>query len=388
MVIRIVRVLGAIAAAGFFVAIARAQTGAQQPLTVRVVSPADDAYVSGPTVIKAEVEPAAASVNLAFYVDGRLMCRVSKPPYECKWDAGPAIAEHQFRVVATSASGPAARSVATVVTKGIGVAEVVDVDLVEVTATVMDGKGKFVNGLPKDAFHVFEDGQPQAIKQFTSENVPLDLVVAVDVSSSMTPSMAPMKAAVKEFVSAISPRDPLTLLGFNDTIFPLARRATDPAERMRAVDRLTPWGGTALYDVIISGVDIVSRSSGRKAILVFTDGEDEGSHATIADVEKRLLASDVTLYMIGQGRGVTMEKLRKLMERLAATTGGRAFETERITELRVAFADMLEELSHQYLIGYTPSNAKHDGTLRKLKVDVDGKYQVRAREAYRAASPK
>jgi VWFA-related protein len=92
--------------------------------------------------------------------------------------------------------------------------------------------------------------------------------------------------------------------------------------------------------------------------------------------------------MIGQGRGVTMEKLRKLMERLAATTGGRAFETERITELRVAFADMLEELSHQYLIGYTPSNAKHDGTLRKLKVDVDGKYLVRAREAYRAPSPK
>jgi VWFA-related protein len=197
-----------------------------------------------------------------------------------------------------------------------------------------------------------------------------------------------MKAAVKEFVSAISTRDPLTLLGFNDTIFPLARRSTDAAERMRAVDRLTPWGGTALYDVIISGVDMLSRTSGRKALLVFTDGEDEGSHSTIADVERRLLASDVTLYMIGQGRGVTMDKLKRVMERLAGATGGRAFETEKIDELRVAFEAMLDELSHQYLIGYAPTNAKHDGTLRRLRVDVDGKFQVRAREAYRAPAAK
>jgi len=357
-------------------------------LTVKIVEPADDGYVTGPIVIRAQVEPANASANLAFYVDGRLVCRSSKAPYECAWDAGPAIARHQIRVVATDDSKPPQRSVHTIATKGAGVAEVVDVDMVEVTATVVDAKGKFVSGLPQSAFHVSEDGRPQTIKQFTSENVPLDLVVAVDVSSSMQPSMTPMKAAVKEFVSAISTRDPLTLLGFNDTIFPLARKATDPAERMRAVDRLRPWGGTALYDVIISGADILSRSSGRKAILVFTDGEDEGSHASIADVEHRLLASDVTLYMIGQGRGVTLDKLKKLMERLAATTGGRAFETERIDELRTAFAAMLDELSHQYLIGYAPTNAKHDGTLRKLKVEVDGAYKVRAREAYRAPAAK
>jgi VWFA-related protein len=202
----------------------------------------------------------------------------------------------------------------------------------------------------------------------------------------MQPSMTTMKSAVKEFVSQISTADRVTLLGFNDTIFPLARRATDPAERMRAVDRLTPWGATALYDVVISGVDLLSRASGRKAMLVFTDGEDEGSHAAIADVERKLLASDVTLYMIGQGRGATMEKLKRVMERLSNATGGRTFETERIEELRTAFAAMLDELSHQYLIGYSPTNSRHDGTLRHLKVEVDGRYQVRARDAYRAAA--
>jgi len=365
-----------------------AQSGGSGPLTVRIVSPADDSYISGPIVVRADVAPADAAVNLAFYVDGRLVCRAGKPPYECSWDAGPAIAEHQIRVVATSAAGPAARSVATIATRGIGVAETVDVDLVEVTATITDSKGKFVTGLPQSAFRVFEDERPQTIKHFTSENVPLELVVAVDVSSSMQPAMAPMKAAVKEFVSAISTRDQLTLLGFNDTIFPLARRSTDPAERMRAVDRLTPWGRTALYDVIISGVDLLSHGSGRKAMLVFTDGEDEGSHASIADVERRLLAGDVTLYMIAQGRGTTMDSLKRVMERLSKTTGGRTFETARIEELRTAFAAMLDELSHQYLIGYAPSNARHDGTLRSLRVEVDGRYAVRAREAYRAASSK
>ena len=359
------------------------------PLTVRIVAPADDSYVSGPTVLRAQVEPADAAVTMvAFYVDGRLVCRASKPPYECKWDAGPAIAEHQVRVVATAASGPVPRAVATVATKGIGVAETVDVELVEVTATVTDTRGKFVDGLPQSAFRVFEDDRPQTIKQFTSENVPLDLVVAVDVSSSMQPAMVPMKAAVKEFVAAISTRDQLTLLGFNDTIFPLARRSTDPAERMRAVDRLTPWGGTALYDVIISGVDLLSHGSGRKAMLVFTDSEDQGSHASIADVERKLLAGDVTLYMIGQGRGTELAGLKRVMERLSKTTGGRTFETARIEELRNAFTAMLDELSHQYLIGYTPTNNRHDGTLRRLRVEVDGKHLVRAREAYRAASPK
>ena len=83
-----------------------------------------------------------------------------------------------------------------------------------------------------------------------------------------------------------------------------------------------------------------------------------------------------------------IEALRERMDRLARSTGGRAIVTEKIDDLRSAFAELLDELSHQYLIGYSPTNSRHDGTLRHVKVEVDGKYQVRAREAYRAASPK
>jgi VWFA-related protein len=123
-------------------------------------------------------------------------------------------------------------------------------------------------------------------------------------------------------------------------------------------------------------------------MLVFSDGEDQGSHASLADAERRLEASDMTLYMIGQGRGTKMESLKKVLNRLSAASGGRALMTEKPEELRGAFAELLQELSNQYLLGYAPTNSRHDGTLRRLKVEVEGHRQIRAREAYRAPSAK
>jgi VWFA-related protein len=116
---------------------------------------------------------------------------------------------------------------------------------------------------------------------------------------------------------------------------------------------------------------------------VFTDGEDEGSHATIADAERALQGSDVTMYMIGQGRAVAKESLKKIMERLAAPTGGRAIFTDSIDELRGAFAELIEELSSQYLLGYAPEAVKRDGAWHQIKVAVDGHSDVRARQGYR-----
>jgi len=125
-----------------------------------------------------------------------------------------------------------------------------------------------------------------------------------------------------------------------------------------------------------------------KALVIFTDGEDQGSHATIAAVERRLQSSDVTLYMIGQGRGVTLEALKRVMERLAQQTGGRAFFTDSVEELHDAFTELLDELSNQYLLGYVSTNAKKDDAWRRIKVDVDGQHDVRARQGYRLSLTK
>src|SRR4030095_5664982 len=112
--------------------------------------------------------------------------------------------------------------------------------------------------------------QPQNITHFVAENIPLDLVLAVDVSSSMKEAMPKVKDAVKEFLGALTSRDQVSVLGFNDTIFTLTRKSTDPQQRLRAVDRLAPWGATALYDVIISGADMLGRAPRRTGRAVFS----------------------------------------------------------------------------------------------------------------------
>jgi VWFA-related protein len=354
--------------------------------TVQILSPGDDAYVSGPTLLRVRVEPLGLVSHVVFSVDGVQVCALTRLPFECDWDAGTSVQEHQVRVVVYPTHGD--RIVKTVRTKGVGFTEKVDVDVVQVTVTVMDGRGHFVKGLPRSVFHVAEDGRAQAISHFASEDVPLELIVAVDMSGSMTPAMPKLRKAVKEFLGAVPDQNPVTLLGFNDTLFTLARRSMDPAERIKAVDRLAPWGSTALYDAVLRAVEMLGRQTGRKALIVFTDGEDQGSHASIADVERRLQSSDVTLYMVGQGRGVFTDALRKVMQRLAAPTGGRSLFTDSIDELHDAFNELLDELSNQYLLGYPPSNSRRDDTMRRIRVDVDGYHQIRARQGYRATPSK
>jgi Ca-activated chloride channel homolog len=383
---RTASVTSAVVAVAFGLALIVSAQAPDSAPQLKILSPGEDTYVSGPTLLRASIVPPEAAVSVTFFVDGRQVCALTRPPFECEWDAGPALGEHQVRAVATLTAG--GRAVQTIRTKAVSVTEKVNVDVVQVTVTVSDGHGRFVRNLPRTAFRVLEDGKPQGITHFTSEDVPLEIVVAIDISGSMTPAMAKLKTAVKEFLKDVPNQDLVTLLGFNDTIFTLTRKAGDVAERSRAVDRLAPWGSTALYDVILRGVEMLGRQTGRKALIVFTDGEDQGSHATINDVERRLQSSDVTLYMIGQGRGVTLDMLKKVMERLANPTGGRALFTDSIDELHESFADLLDELSNQYLLGYEPTNTKHDDVWRKIKVEVDGHHEVRARQGYRATTAK
>jgi Ca-activated chloride channel homolog len=359
---------------------------AQGPSTsapiVEISFPEPDTYLAGPVVLSATVEPLTAVTRMVFFVDGREVCVVVSPPFECDWDAGSNVVERQIRIQATFTDGN--RVARTRRTQGLGVTETVDVDVVQVTVTVTNDRGEFVAGLPQSAFHVLEDGKPQTITYFASEDVPLELVVAVDISGSMATAMPKLKQAVKAFLGAVPAEHRLSLLAFNDSVMALTRRATDsPEERIKAVDRIAPWGATALYDVIVRGIETLGTRTGRKALVVFSDGEDQGSHVTLDQVEQRLQASDVTLYMIGQGRGLSVDRLKKVMERLSAPTGGRMFAMASIDELSTAFDMLLEELSHQYLIGYPPPGEIRDGKFHDITVRVDGHNNVRARDGYR-----
>jgi len=364
-------------------ALAAAIVRSQPAPVLSIDSPEANAYVSGPTIIKASVSAGPAPASVTFFVDGRIVCVDEAAPWECAWDAGATVVEHLVRVVA--ALPGEARLVASVRTRGTGYAERVDVDAVQVTVTVTDAGGRFVSGLPAEAFHVREDGVPQQVNAFLNEEIPLELVVALDVSQSMTAAIPVLKTSSKAFLSALRPSDQVTLLAFNDNIFTLARRSTDPSGRVKAVDRLAPWGGTALYDVVLTALNLVGRQPGRRALVVFSDGEDQSSVATLPQVHERLERSDAVVYTIGLGRGSRENALKDILEKIATSSGGRAFMTERIEKLERAFSQILDELGHQYLVAYAPSNTRRDGAWRKIEVEVDGGYSVRARQGYRAA---
>jgi Ca-activated chloride channel family protein len=373
----------ALAAVAVAIAAATVFGLAQAPApTLRVLSPENDTFVGGPVLLRAVVEPASALtrvMRVKFFADTKLVCELQRPPFECEWDAGPGIFEHTFRVTATLDDGQ--QLAQTVRTRKLDVSERVDVDVVQVPVVVTDG-GRFVQGLTVGDFKVSEDNVQQRITHFASENIPLELVMTLDVSGSMENFIPSMKAAAKRFQGTVPPKTPLTIFAFNETVFTIVRRSTDPEERSRRIDRLKSWGGTALYDAIIEAIDSVGRQPGRRAVIVFSDGEDQSSHATREAANRRVEGSDATVYTIGQGRAADHAPLQKIMESIATVSGGRAFFTQDLEKLEAAFKEIIDDLSHQYLISYAPPDAPA-GAWRRIKVDVAGGYRVRARQGYR-----
>jgi VWFA-related protein len=357
---------------------------AQEPGgAIKILSPENGSYISGPIELKAELTPPSLDVErISFFADGKLVCTLERPPLACDWDAGPKVEEHALRVVAQLRDGR--RLIHNIRTTAAKYAETVRVDAVQVTVTVTNDRGLFVTGLDREAFRVFESDVRQTVTNFSAENIPLELIVAVDVSDSMAEAMPQVREAVRRFLTALKPTDQVTLVGFNDNIFTLARAGIDLAARLKAVDRLAPWGGTALYDVIIRSIDALGSKTGRRALVVFSDGEDQSSHVPLSAVERKVEASDVTLYMIGQGRGATSPRLISIIQRLTQTSGGRAFFSERADKLDEPFNEIIDELSHQYLLGYPPTSQKRDAVWRPIRVEVaDGQFNVRARQGYR-----
>jgi VWFA-related protein len=369
-------------------ALAAVSVAASPPDGITIESPENGSYVSGVTLLRASIDPSVGPVvRVTFFADGKSVCVIEAPPFQCEWDAGPNVVDHYIRVVAQLADGRRLSQNAR--TNKAAFADNVDVDVVQVTATVTDGGGRFIRGLARQAFRVFEDRVPQRITHFQSENVPLELVVAIDMSGSMTDAMPAVKAAVKTFLAKLRPTDQVTLLGFNNDILTLARRESSPAARIRAVERLRPWGGTALYDVIVRSIDQLGRQQGRRALVIFSDGDDQSSHVSLEDVERRVDASDATLYLVGQGRASTSADLKRILDRLANVSGGRAVDPASVDALDGHFGEIVEELSNQYLLAYPPTNMARTDAWRQIDVEVtQGNYKVRARKGYRALQRK
>jgi Ca-activated chloride channel homolog len=355
--------------------------GAGQAPALRITAPSPDAIVSGAMDIQVVIEPEAPVESMVFSVNGRQVCTVERRPFQCSWDPGAALRGHHIRVVARLANGRSL--VGNVRTKDLGHTERARVDAVLVPVLVTD-RGRFVRGLTRQDFEVFENGVPQPIASLVSEESPLDLVVAIDVSGSMEEALDDVKVAVKHFLAKLRPGDAATLVGFNDTLFIAAERETDPVVRDAGVDLLASWGGTAIYDTTVRVLEMVGRSAGRRGVVLFSDGDDQNSMTTREAAMARVQSSDAMLYSIGFGAGVTRPALRSSLEEYARFTGGRAFFPRQTPELDGIFDQIVTELANQYVLSYVSTNLESDDAWREISVRVrGGRFDVRARRGYR-----
>jgi Ca-activated chloride channel family protein len=368
--------------------LASASTNATQDPALHITSPTAESIVTGSTRIEVTIEPASEAANVravAFSVNGRLACTVEQPPFVCMFEPGEVVRSHHIRVVATMTDGR--RLVDNVRTKELGYAERIRAEAVLVPLVVTHG-GQFVRGLKQQDFEVFEDGVAQPIASLISEDAPLDLVVAIDVSGSMEKALVEVKPAVKQLLSRLRQGDSATLVGFNDTMFLAAEREKDSRTRENAVDLLTSWGGTALYDATVRTLDLVSRETGRKGLVIFSDGDDRNSLTRRDTALARVQASDAMIYTIGFGSGATVPQLRASLESYARATGGKAYFPKATPELDGIFNEIVSELANQYVLSYSSTNSRQDGTWRKIRVRVKkGNYDIRARAGYLASGP-
>jgi Ca-activated chloride channel family protein len=254
------------------------------------------------------------------------------------------------------------------------------VNLVEVYATITDAKGAVVTNLTREDFEVLEDGARQDIATFTAGEFPLAVALAIDHSFSMGQErLAAAKSAARLFLGALRDTDQAMVIGIGSEIETLSPLSTNRAAHFAAVERIRSWGSTSLHDAVIESIGTIQPATGRRALLLLSDGDDKYSRATAADALGRARGSDVLIYPIALGN-----RRPPLFAELAALTGGRSAHLRDVRALPQTLREIAQELRHQYLIGYTPKRPLEDkGDWRAITVRVKKPgLEVRARDGY------
>jgi VWFA-related protein len=282
----------------------------------------------------------------------------------------------------------------------------VNVNVVQLFFNVKDKKGGLIPGLTKDQFQVFEDGKQQTIKYFAADsNLPLTLGILFDTSPSQTRVLDMEKLVGGQFLDEIlRDKDLAFVMGFDADVdllqdftnsTRLLKKAMNQAKIGGGGGFTGPGGGpvptlshgccTMLYDAVyLAAHDELAQQVGRKAMILLTDGEDEGSKLKLPDAIEAAQKSDAICYvlLIADRGGAWMGFGAGEMNKLAKETGGRVIEVgNKFEKLKEGFDQIAKELRSQYNLGYTPTNSNLDGTFRKIEIrtnDKDMKVQSRA----------
>jgi len=249
----------------------------------------------------------------------------------------------------------------------------VNVNLVQVPMTVTDPMNRLVTGLEKENFAVFDNNAPQAIKYFSTQDAPLTIGVVFDLSGSMNSKFMRARKALTEFLRTSNPQDEFFVVGFNDRPAVIVDYTSDVDDVEARMVMLKPENRTALIDAVYLAVDKLRQAKyERKALLIISDGGDNRSRYTEGELRRVVRESDLQIYSIGifdAYAPTTEEQMGPvLLNDICEMTGGRMFKVADVADLSDIAARISAELRNEYVVGYTPTQVKHDGNWRKLKV--------------------
>jgi len=272
----------------------------------------------------------------------------------------------------------------------------VKTDLVTLTLTVTDLYGRFVSGLNKNAFTVFDGNEEQEITFFSDVDAPISVGILFDVSGSMSgEKIGKARKALERFINTSHPSDEYFLIAFNNRAQLLLDRTRDGESVLQKLTIVQTKGQTALYDACYLGVERVTRGTRqKKAMLIISDGQDNSSRYNFGEVRRLMKEADVTVYAVGimdrlDTGSVAGMQGQAFLDELTSVTGGKAFYPQTDVEMDEIFERIALELRHQYSVGFTPKDFTPDGKWHKVKVKVKpprgiSRLTVRTREGYYA----
>jgi len=254
----------------------------------------------------------------------------------------------------------------------------VDTTLVLIPTTVTDPLNRFVLGLQKDDFHLYEDGVEQTIAHFSGEDAPLSIGVVFDTSGSMGVKLRTSRQAALQFLKAMNPQDEAFLIEFSDKAELAVGFTSQVQDIQTKLMTLQPGGLTAMLDAAEMALREMKKAKNpRKAILIISDGGDNNSRYSAHEIESIVREADVQVYAMGIFEpsyflGLSKEEVSgpRLLSELAEQTGGRTFTASDPNDLPNVATRIGIELRNQYVLAYSPKNQKKDGKYRKVEVKI------------------
>jgi Ca-activated chloride channel family protein len=254
----------------------------------------------------------------------------------------------------------------------------VDTTLVQIPVAVTDSLNRFVLGLQKEDFHLFEDSIEQNVAHFSGEDAPLSIGLVFDESGSMDYKLRTSQAAVAQFLKTMNADDEAFLVEFSDAAKVSVGFTASTGEIREALKNAKPGGLTAMLDGINLALHEMKKAkNSRKAIVIISDGGDNHSQYTAAQIEALVREADVQIYAMGVFEpslplGLSAEEVSgpRLLSEISTQTGGRAFSAALGSDLPSVAARIAVELRNQYVLGYYPKNQSRDGKYRHVEVKL------------------